>query len=74
MFESSAAMFESSMVLTVYDAISEGLPVAARCIACTSVRLLNPRDLAMSGYGRSQLAKVPFACECGSTQSDVVVG
>ncbi len=67
-------MQESAAVLTVYDAIWEGLPVASRCHNCGNVACLDPRRLALDGHGRSRLAEVPLACSCGGTGADVLVG
>jgi len=59
--------------LTVYAAIWADQAAASRCLACGQLHKLDLRRLAIDGHGRIRLSQIPFFCDCGSSDHEVMV-
>ena len=58
--------------LTVYAAIWTCQRVTSRCRACGQLHQLDLRRLALDGHGRNSLSAIPFDCDCGSSDCEVI--
>jgi len=65
-------MLGHSIALTVYAAIWTDLQVACRCLECGRLHKLDLRCMALNGHGAESLVDIPFECECGSTDHEVM--
>jgi hypothetical protein len=57
---------------TVFDAIWDDQRAITRCSVCGCLHSLDLRRLALDGHGRERLCDLPFLCECGSTDHEVI--
>jgi hypothetical protein len=65
-------MVTHSTSLTIYGAIWADELASSRCRACGRVQTLDLRRLAIDGHGQKRLADIPFECECGSLDRDLI--
>ena len=65
-------MLECATTLSGYGAIWADNTAAFRCRACGQILKLDLRRLALDGHGRERLADIPFECDCGSSDHDVI--
>ena len=65
-------MLDHSKPLTVYGAIWTNDRVGSRCCICGRLHGLDLQRLALNGLGRYRLSAIPFECECGSRDYEVI--
>ena len=59
--------------LTVYAAIWTDQRVASRCLTCGQRQKLDLRRLAIDGHGCKRLSAIPFHCDCGASDHEVMM-